>query len=178
MGSDETGTGKPSFFANASAKRTAAELVSRLRAARRRGNLPQGPADDPQDGGDDQEAAIRKPRRGRPAKERARQEPESGGTSGKRRSAGRTGPVVLDDIGNSFADLRERGGRSEAWSHLQSKIMRNLGTLVPSGAASLDVCVSLALKIEDFIKAEQAYGKSAPDIFEEWLRGGDDAKPS
>jgi hypothetical protein len=82
---------------------------------------------------------------------------------------------VLDDIGHCFADLRSRGGRSEAWSQFQLQMMRNLGPLVRSGAASLDVCVSLSLKIEDWITTSQASGKAPSDLFADWLRGNDAA---
>lgn len=83
--------------------------------------------------------------------------------------------MILHRIGNAFADLRESGGRSEAWAQFQSGVMRNLDTLAPSGTASLDVCVTIALKIEDFLKSEQAHGKAPGDLFADWLKGSQDA---
>lgn len=79
---------------------------------------------------------------------------------------------MLCDIGREFARLRDEGGRSEAFAKLQTKLMANLGLLVPT-FASLEQCVNTALKIEDFRKSEAAIGKSPSELFSEWLRDDD-----
>ena len=100
---------------------------------------------------------------------------QSRGTT-RRRRATQFGSLILDEIGNRFADLRESGGRAEAWATFQSKIMRNLGTLVPD-IAQLSSCVSIALEIENFLKSEIATARSASDLFSDWLRTDDGQKP-
>ena len=94
----------------------------------------------------------------------------------RKRRAVQFGSLILDEIGNKFADLREQGGRAEAWATFQSKIMRNLGTLVPD-MAQLSSCVSIALEIENFLKSEIATTRSPSDLFSDWLREDDGAKP-
>jgi hypothetical protein len=50
--------------------------------------------------------------------------------------------------------------------------MRNLGTIVPD-AASLEQCISLSLKVEEFRHSEQAHGKAPGDVLSEWLQSED-----
>ena len=53
-------------------------------------------------------------------------------------------------------------------------MMRNLGLISP--IVAMDTVVSLALKIEDFLKSEQATGKAPGDLFAEWLNGPEEVK--
>ena len=78
----------------------------------------------------------------------------------------------MNRLGREFAELREKGGRSEAWAALQSRIARNFGRLVPD-ACSFDQLGSFMLKIEDFRKSEQAHGRAPGDVVGEWLQGED-----
>lgn len=137
-------------------------------------DIPEGPGEDPQDGAAREAARVPEPRGHRKAKEIPGPKPKSRRAA---RAVGDSGDEIspLFDIGHRFAELRAQGGRSEAWSQFQLQMMSNLGPLVLSGAASLDVCVSLGLKIEEYIAHAAASGKSAPDLFADWLRGNDAA---
>ena len=79
------------------------------------------------------------------------------------------GVVILNEVGRKFVQLRESGGQSQAFATLQAGVMANLGTII-SDHASLRDCVTIALDIEKFRKSEAAIGKSASEVFSEWLR--------
>ena len=151
---------------------TAAAARAFLRDTSPGGYFAQDPDQDQRDGGIVKEAPVSQQSSLGPTAKRKSKTAESRGTSRERGLV--FGTIILDEIGNSFADLREKGGRSEAWAHLQSRMMRNLGLISP--IVAMDTVVSLALKIEDFLKSEQATGKAPGDLFAEWLNGPEEVK--
>ena len=85
---------------------------------------------------------------------------------------GPPGIVILNKVGKKFVELRERGGQSQAFAALQAGVMGNLGTVL-SAQASLKDCIGIALDIEKFRRSEAAVGKTASEVFSEWLRAED-----
>ena len=152
-----------------------ARAVSRLTTIGERSFRPQEPDAAPGNGESAGQAETCEPDRGEPTESGAAEANEPRRITGKRRST-QFGALILDEIGNRFADLRENGGRAEAWATFQSRIMRNLGVLVPD-MAQLASCVSIALEIESFLKSEIATARSASDLFSDWLRDNDVVKP-
>jgi hypothetical protein len=89
-------------------------------------------------------------------------------------AAGTSGSAILNGLGNLWAELRDKEGRSQAWAAFQVGIMKRLGTLTDQ-SVSFEQLLNMSLKIEDFRESRQATGKSTSDLLGEWLRGSDAA---
>lgn len=80
--------------------------------------------------------------------------------------------ILLNNVGQRFVELRAKVGQSKAFATLQAGVMGNLGTITAT-QSSLEQCINIALRIEEFRKSETAVSKTATELFSDWLRAED-----
>lgn len=82
--------------------------------------------------------------------------------------------VLLNAVGQRFVKLRAKVGQSKAFATLQAGVMGNLGTITAT-QSSLEQCIGIALRIEEFRSSATPIGKSASEVVSDWLRGKDES---